>query len=120
MPVVDILRTQKAGLLIRLAEQKRALTESEKSVAKLMSDRETAESIVSGLRQTWNMLDSNLALFVQRLESKGAVNLDVTGKVALAELVKFFRSHQSEVRVNEAQATSILHIQIFLCLLFFV
>lgn len=66
-----------------------------------------AEALVSGFRQTWNLLDDNLRLFVRRFDSSNTAAVgassSASGGGVGSELVRFFRSFHSEVRVDEAR-----------------
>ena len=68
MPAAEVLRKQKQGLMMRLAEQKRTLAALSEETAALRRARGEAEAAAAALRRAWGTLETQLQLFVARLE----------------------------------------------------
>jgi hypothetical protein len=109
MSVVAVLRNQKQGLLVRLGEQRRQLEQQQHEMIALQRAHRAAESLVAALRNTWNLLDDNLRLFVRRLDPENAGATPVgtasaaSGTAVFSELVRFFRAFQPEISLDETR-----------------
>jgi hypothetical protein len=68
MQTAEVLRKQKQGLMLRLAEQKRQLAALAEQVGSLQRARDEAEGAAGTLRRAWDALETQLRLFVARLE----------------------------------------------------
>jgi hypothetical protein len=68
MQTAEVLRKQKQGLMLRLAEQKRQLGALAEQVGSLQRARDEAEGAAGTLRRAWDALETQLRLFVARLE----------------------------------------------------
>lgn len=67
MLTADVLKRQKSGLMLRLAEQTRALADARERADQLAAERAQHTAAVAAVAQAWAELDSNLANFAARL-----------------------------------------------------
>ncbi len=116
MPAVSVLRHQKRGLLLRLAEQKRSLEAAAAQNAALQKRETCAETCCSALRQTWALLDAHLAAFVARLGGaqslfdkvrcdpsllcEASYSFSLCSQEPLGHMAKFIRSFSPDVGDN--------------------